>query len=103
MALKGVLLPPPAVNREEGSAILMRPNEDKSAVPSCHCPGDMAVHMRNPYWPYRGVDIVCFCAEYVLVVLCLGLEAGELSTRAQVNISAHISKVCVCAQVIFGQ
>ena len=42
----------------------------------------MAVHMRKAYWPYRGVDSVCFCAEYGLVVLCLGLEAGELSTRA---------------------
>ena len=59
-----------------------RPSEDKSAVPSCHCPGDMAVHMRKAYWPYRGVDSVCFCAEYGLVVLCLGLEAGELFTCA---------------------
>ena len=42
----------------------------------------MAVQMRKAYWPYRGVDSVCFCAEYGLVVLCLGLEAGELSTRA---------------------
>ena len=40
----------------------------------------MAVHMGKAYWPYRGVDSVCFCAEYGLVVLCL--EAGELSTRA---------------------
>ena len=38
--------------------------------------------MRKAYWPYRGVDSVCFCAEYGLVVLCLGLEAGKLSTRA---------------------
>ena len=58
-----------------------RPSEDKSAVPSCHFPGDMAVHMGKAYWPYRGVDSVCFCAEYGLAVLCLGLEAGELSTR----------------------
>ena len=59
--------------------------------------------MRKAYWPYRGVDSVCFRAEYGLVVLCLGLEAGELSTRALVRISAHISKVYACAQVIFGR
>ena len=63
----------------------------------------MAVHIGKAYWPYRGVDSVCFCAEYGLVVLCQGLEAGELSTRALVRISAHISKVYACAQIIFGR
>lgn len=76
------------------STFLMRPNEDKSAIPTCHCPDDMAVHMRKPYWPYHEVHSVCscFCAEFGLVVLCLGLEAGELSTRALVNNGAQITR-----------
>ena len=31
----------------EGYAMLMSPNKDETAVHGCHCPGDMAVRMRE--------------------------------------------------------
>ena len=31
----------------DGYAMLMRPNKAETAVPGCHCPGDMAVRMRK--------------------------------------------------------
>ena len=31
----------------EGAIPLMRPNKGETAVHGCHCPGDMAVHMRE--------------------------------------------------------
>ena len=39
----------------DGYAMLMRPNKAETAVHGCHCPGDMAVRMRN--WPDRGLAI----------------------------------------------
>ena len=31
----------------DGYAMLMRPNKAETAIHGCHCPGDMAVHMRK--------------------------------------------------------
>ena len=35
------------VHEPDGYAMLMSPNEGKTAVHGCHCPGDMAVRMRE--------------------------------------------------------
>ena len=42
----------------DGYAMLMRPNKAETAVHGCHCPGDMAVHMRKVLArPWVGVRV----------------------------------------------
>ena len=51
-----------------GYAMLMSPNKGETAVHDCHCPGDMAVRMREVLArPWVGVYSVCApCFKFVL-------------------------------------
>ena len=59
------------VHSPDGYAMLMSPNKGEAAVHSCHCPGNMAVHMREllvrPWVSFnRGLVYVCPLLKFVL-------------------------------------
>ena len=61
------------VHRPDSYATLMSPNKGETAVHGCHCPGDVAVHMREVLArPWVGV---CF----KLVLLCYVYDRACLS------------------------
>ena len=61
-----------------GYAMLMSPNEDETAVLGCHCPGDMALRMRN-----------------VLALPCTGLTS-ELTSELQLAVCASVLILVQC-------
>ena len=49
-----------------GYAMLMSPNEDKTAVHGCHYPGNMVVRMRNG----QGNDAISVSKGWCIVLPC---------------------------------
>ena len=58
----------------DGYAMLMRPNKAETAVHGCHCPGDMAVRMRQGLArPWVGVR-VCHLLLLLLSFICVKIQ-----------------------------
>jgi len=53
----------------DGFAMVMRPNEDETAVHGCHCPGDMAMRMRKVMAIRRVGVRVCHLLNFLSLTL----------------------------------